>query len=410
MMPKKILVIEDDRNLLEIIGEFLDAWGFTVLSASDGKKGLDVFRSEAPDLVLCDVLLPAKSGFEVCEGIRGDPERPKTPIILMSAVYKTAKMQTDAKARYGLKDYLVKPLDLKKTAGRITEILGVTKEEMLKEKEQVTLANVRQAAELTEKAEEAEKAEKAEKESGDHLDPLPPAAELGDLSKVSPLFVLFSFFREERTGIVKFLRGKVTKRVFLRRGDPIYITSTNQEESFGRILAQDGILAEDQLEWVRKKSREEGKLIGQTLVAEGLIDKSLLAQYLIKEVRLRVEDLLTWKEGNFIFEDDDSFLERIKRPSLRMINNFYRLAREGVLDEEFRDRYSRCLGAVVEKTASRLSLMGEIDWEQEDLVLVTLLNGERKIGELINEPGQSAEEVFRVLGVLEHAGVIHFPR
>src|SRR5206468_11147810 len=84
-----ILVVDDDRRVVELLSIALGAYGYRVLQALDGDEALRVALRERPDLVVLDVRLPRKSGFEVCERLRQDPDDPHVPIIMVSAAAET---------------------------------------------------------------------------------------------------------------------------------------------------------------------------------------------------------------------------------------------------------------------------------------------------------------------------------
>ncbi|HYM81376.1 MAG TPA: response regulator [Candidatus Limnocylindria bacterium] len=116
-----ILVVDDDRRVVELLQIALHAHGFRVLTAGDGDEALRRAISERPDLVVLDVRLPRKSGLEVCETLRQDPEDPTVPIVLVSAAAETeARLQGLAR---GADDYLTKPFSPKELIARIKRLL-----------------------------------------------------------------------------------------------------------------------------------------------------------------------------------------------------------------------------------------------------------------------------------------------
>src|SRR5436190_16463046 len=103
----KVLVIEDERYLLEDIRELLQYTDFEVQGANSGSQGLQVANEYEPDLIICDIMMPDLDGYQVLEQIRGNPETADTPFIFL-----TAKADRDS-MRYGMDmgadDYLTKP-------------------------------------------------------------------------------------------------------------------------------------------------------------------------------------------------------------------------------------------------------------------------------------------------------------
>lgn len=120
---KKILVIEDDPVGRRMIGDFLAAKGYHVLWATNGSEGVEMARMTDPDLVLCDVLLPRKSGFEVCFDLKRVGSAVRAPVVLMSAVLRSNEEQTYAKDGLRADAYLVKPFAMSAMLARIEELL-----------------------------------------------------------------------------------------------------------------------------------------------------------------------------------------------------------------------------------------------------------------------------------------------
>lgn len=123
-MLRRVLVVEDEKKLAELIKVSLEAKGYVVLLAHDGEKGLEMARRERPALVLSDVLLPKLNGWDLCRKIRSEPALTATRVVLMTAVYTKSRYRVDA-AEAGADDFVPKPLDLDDLAGRIDGLLGV---------------------------------------------------------------------------------------------------------------------------------------------------------------------------------------------------------------------------------------------------------------------------------------------
>ncbi len=115
---QRILVVDDDKNICEIIRLYLDKEGFEVLIANDGQMAIDLFKQYTPSVVVLDVMLPKMDGFQVCREIR---RVSNIPIIML-----TAKGETFDKVlglELGADDYMVKPFENKELIARIKAIL-----------------------------------------------------------------------------------------------------------------------------------------------------------------------------------------------------------------------------------------------------------------------------------------------
>ena len=120
-MAVSVLIVEDDRNIAELLQMYLEKEGYAVTCAHDGGQGLQKFRSIKPDLVLLDVMMPVMDGWAVCKSIRGEST---TPIIML-----TAKGETDDKVnglRSGADDYITKPFEMREVLARIEAVLRRT--------------------------------------------------------------------------------------------------------------------------------------------------------------------------------------------------------------------------------------------------------------------------------------------
>src|SRR6185369_3816315 len=108
-MQKRILVVEDDPIGRKVLVDALTAYGYDVDVAVTGTEGVEMAARHKPDLVVCDVALPKKSGFEVCFEIKRAPETRDVPVIFMSAVCKDAHSEFYASIDLRAQGYFVKP-------------------------------------------------------------------------------------------------------------------------------------------------------------------------------------------------------------------------------------------------------------------------------------------------------------
>ena len=118
MANEKILVVDDDANICELLRLYLTKEGYQVTTAGDGEEGLEKFNQIKPDMVLLDVMMPRMDGLEVCRRIR---KAGNTPVMML-----TAKGETFDKVlglELGADDYMVKPFDAKEVVARIKAVL-----------------------------------------------------------------------------------------------------------------------------------------------------------------------------------------------------------------------------------------------------------------------------------------------
>ncbi len=120
-MARRVLAVEDDRNISDLIRMYLEKEGFEVTTAFDGGAAVEKFREIQPDIVLLDIMLPVMDGWSVCARIR---EMSKTPIIMLTA--KGEVQDRVSGLEMGADDYIVKPFEMKELIARINAVLRRT--------------------------------------------------------------------------------------------------------------------------------------------------------------------------------------------------------------------------------------------------------------------------------------------
>ena len=117
-MAISVLIVEDDRNIQELLQMYLEKEGYAVTVAGDGGQGLAKFRAIRPDIVLLDVMMPVMDGWSVCKTIRAESQ---TPVIMLTAKGELDDKITGLKA--GADDYITKPFEMKELLARIEAVL-----------------------------------------------------------------------------------------------------------------------------------------------------------------------------------------------------------------------------------------------------------------------------------------------
>ena len=116
-MPKKILIVEDEANIRELLRLYLEREGYTVLEAENGVEGIKKWKSDKPDMLLLDVMMPVMDGWEVRREIRAESD---VPIIMLTAKGETADRVSGLEM--GADDYIVKPLEMPEVIARVRAV------------------------------------------------------------------------------------------------------------------------------------------------------------------------------------------------------------------------------------------------------------------------------------------------
>lgn len=121
---KRVLVVEDDPLSARVMQHFLKAHGYDAFVATNGPDGIDAFEREHPDLVVADVQLPRKNGFEVCFEIKRTEAGRQTPVLLMSAVYTDKTHAERYTSDLHAQGYLIKPFPMNAFLDRVRDLIG----------------------------------------------------------------------------------------------------------------------------------------------------------------------------------------------------------------------------------------------------------------------------------------------
>ena len=121
IMPK-VLVIDDDPVILELLRVNFEIEGFAVVSAGDGREGLERAKRDKPDVILSDIMMPRMDGLDLVTALRSDPKTRAVPVILLSAKAQNAEVKAGLEA--GADDYVTKPFDPLELIDRVNAVLA----------------------------------------------------------------------------------------------------------------------------------------------------------------------------------------------------------------------------------------------------------------------------------------------
>lgn len=124
MSKRRILVVDDDEETVELIKMILETKDYELIPAYDGEEALAKAHAEKPDLIILDVLLPKVNGFRVCRILKGEPEYKSIPILILTGVTEES-MRNDEywEKRSGADDYITKPFEIRDLLERVDRLL-----------------------------------------------------------------------------------------------------------------------------------------------------------------------------------------------------------------------------------------------------------------------------------------------
>ena len=118
-MAKKILVIDDEGDLLKLTRTRLEASGYKVLTLDSGDRAVEFAKAEKPDLILLDILMPGKNGCDVCKELKADKVTSDIPVIVFTAQYPEEEYVKTNSEEIGADDYILKPFDAQALIAKI---------------------------------------------------------------------------------------------------------------------------------------------------------------------------------------------------------------------------------------------------------------------------------------------------
>jgi DNA-binding response OmpR family regulator len=121
-MAQKILVVDDEQDVVKILKVRLEAAGYAVIAAYDGQEGLDMAHNEKPDLIVLDLMLPKLNGYQVCRMLKFDSAYQAVPIIMLTARASEEDQKLSQEA--GADAYMTKPFEPEQLLAKIRELLG----------------------------------------------------------------------------------------------------------------------------------------------------------------------------------------------------------------------------------------------------------------------------------------------
>lgn len=120
-MSKRVLLIEDETNIIEAVSFILSRDGWDVKTHSNGHDAMEVIRARSPDLIILDVMLPGRSGFEILQDIRADAEVSGRPVLMLTA--RGQDSDRDLAERYGATKYMTKPFSNAEVLATVRDLI-----------------------------------------------------------------------------------------------------------------------------------------------------------------------------------------------------------------------------------------------------------------------------------------------
>ncbi len=402
-----ILIVDDDRSVQRVLADALTKLGFIVTVERDGEWAVKTFEKKNFDAIILDLLLPGLNGYEVSKQVRDLPKGRRTPIIMVSGVYKNPIHQREAVQKHGAFAFLEKPLDLKLLTQTLRNALSdrfpqpepprppppplddddVTGENMADDSQREEAQVVEQQARQVKQAPSAQTAS-------------------GEFSRKPFAEVLAEIYRWRATGALRIWRQKVKKIVYFRDGTPQLVKSNLLVECLGRVLVREKMISEAECDESLKRMKATKRMQGTVLIDMGCISPHNLQYGLLMQMQEKLYDAFRWDSGEY------QFTPRVAPPPepLALGMTCAQLIHEGVRRAYDEKRLARVFGGVdalyVHPSSEPLYALQDAGLGEEEKELLLMADGRKTVATLRALELLPALETDRLLYAMKCAQMI----
>ncbi len=383
MALRTALVVEDDKNIQQMLKDHLEAEGFSVLCEKDGEWALKSLERRLPNVMITDVLLPAVSGFELVEALRAMPGGSHVPVVMMSGIYRGRRHKKMAKDDLDVAAYLDKPFDLSDLTGALKDALG---DEYPGRRPHKPRKQKRAAygddpfADVLQKREQDEVERTAGSLSG-------AKAARGNLRHKPFPEVLAQLHRWRASGALLLRKERVKKIVYLKEGYPTFVKSNLLSECLGRVLVREKIISEEECEQSIRLMKKRGRQQGTILIEMGAISPHNLVYGLQLQLQEKLFDIFGWTDGDYQFSTKIDIPPQAVALDMSLATIIYEGVRRTHRAPELEDRLGPFMDSYLQVHDDPLHRFQSVPLEADERKLVALIDGRRTLRDVIDKSG-----------------------
>ncbi len=342
MAGPKILLVDDNSELLNLLAQMLTDAGYTPLPFPRGRPAIERARIERPMLAILDVLLPDVMGYEVAAVCRKELQ---IPVIFITGVFKGGRNALDARTKYDALAYFEKPFE----AGKLLEVVqkavpgagfkpqapppadeGAMDIEIDFDDEETGAVD---PLELTGRIALKDQGGLSATLQGQRLPAAAPPPPVREARQGSPIAapaprkasqrdtegelrdnfpsLITAFYQAQKTGELTVTRGKVRKVIYFEKGQPVFALSNVSSDRFGQFLVRVGKITDAQLQEVVAKGKQgPPRRTGDLLLELGLLKETEKLYYVGQQVKSIIYSVFGWEEGNYQVSFRDKAVEQ----------------------------------------------------------------------------------------------------
>jgi DNA-binding response OmpR family regulator len=437
-VPPKILLVDDNQELLTLLGRLIEAEGWTPIPVGKGKTAIEKISSEHPAAAVVDVLLPDMMGYDVGHALRNA----QVPFVFMTGVFKGGRAASDARVQHGAAGYFEKPFEARKLVEALRGLLpavtpsparsaawappplrGQAEQSDFDVEVAVETDEPVEAMDLTGRVVLTEDGVSAVLK-GDTIHagaigaparppprPAPPprAAEVrekaapkapdlasteGKLEDNLPELIT-AFYLAQQTGELTLQKGKVKKTIFFENGRPCFAISNLVTDRFGPFLVRVGKINQQQLELCQAAADKTGRRTGDVLGEMGLLKETEKLYYVAQQVKAIVYSVFGWEEGEYRLH----FADRAAREAIKIDLHPANLITRGVKKLYKPERLYRLLSPEDRLIPSAQPAYGlhEVELDRWEAEILPRIDGTRTVAEVIHLAQRPEHAVYGFL-------------
>jgi len=450
MPPPRILVVDDNPELLTLLSSAFEEAGYLVQTAARGRTALDLARKERPDLVIVDVLLPDLMGFDVAEGLK----RLRIPFIFISGVHKGGKAASNAIGKFGALAYFEKPFErsaLLEAVGQAVPNKPVPNEPAWDVETGPQVSEAAEAMQLTGRVDMTRGGQTSVLKGGQvNLKPMdreqsarlrqnptlpppvmqpmvqsravstgpilpltdPPVAPEGAALQPLPQKdgvrrgelrdnfpqLLAAFLAAKETGELGLQKGQVKKVLYFERGMPVFALSNLVADRLGQFLVRAGKIDEETLKHAAEEAATTKQRTGDVLILMGALTEEERLYYVGQQIKSILYSVFAWEEGSYYL----SFTGRARREAIKLDIHPANLIVRGVRKLYKPERLRRLLPETAKPIPSQdpLFSLSDVELQAWEAHLLPKCDGSRTVADLIKVSGKPEQEVLATLVAL----------
>jgi CheY-like chemotaxis protein len=439
-MAPRILVVDDNQELLSLLTQLFEDAGYEVVGASRGKQAIEAVRAQRPALAVLDILLPDMMGYHLADTLR--KEQPQLPLIFITGVFKGGKHALEARQKYAAAGYFEKPFEAAGLLEAVKQLLPVEKKapppaSSLQDAFEVELdidveeeEEPQDAMELTGRIKVMGGGNLTAEIRGANLtagpmhkvpetmvrppfpgrppEPLPPGAgspglRRGEFRDNLPSLIT-AFYLSRETGELGVQKGKVKKVIYFERGTPVFALSNLLADRFGQFLVRVGKIRPDQLQDAAAVAQASGRRTGDVLVERGLLKDTERLYYVGQQVKSIIYSLFAWEDGSYVM----GFKEKAAAESIKLDVHPANLIIRGIKKLYKPERLRRLLRPeerLIPAVAPAYQLH-EVELERWEAELLPKVDGNRTVAELLAYANRPEHVVSAFLVAMKSLGIV----